>query len=238
VTVAVRTARLALAACVTLAACATTPPARPAASYTVLLESYHDYYKRTGPSEMEMNIEVSADVALRIENEVGSCVEQGMQDWPAGLRFVSAEEFGRVVFPGVARENLPRSPESLLPVRTHPEFRRRAATLGLRYLVLVTGRSEEYVQEGGGCSSPFGCAFSSTWTQVAQLRAVVLDVSTATTLHEVGEQAAAKRWAAFIVLIPMWWPPLLFWQDPPQPRACRAIGREVARAMAQHNPPP
>lgn len=229
-----RASCLALAACFALAGCTTTAvPVPEAEAYTVLLQSYLEGgTKRVGTEE-----------ARRVEAQIGACVADGMRERSAAARFVSAEEFRSAVFPGVARENMPDSPKSLLPLLAHEEFRRRAATLGLRHLVIVGGSTSEPAEGdvygfcGAGPGAPPACLIIQIWSREAQLRAVVLDLAVAERLDGARAEAFATSWIAIVGLVPLWWPPPGF-GDVAAKRACAAFGRSVAEALVTGKPQP
>jgi len=178
---------------------------------------------------------VSPAEARAIEARLGGCLERALRERNAAARFVSAEEFRRVVFPGLAYEQAPHRAETLIPLLEHPEFQRRAATLHLRQVVVVDGGTAQPSEGGILCAGGYGggaCFGLVIWHRDSQLRAVVLDLAAARTLEGPQAISSSHAWFAMLAIVPLGMPAGFTKQ-----RACDEFGDAVAASLTSGRPP-
>jgi hypothetical protein len=195
---------------------------------TVLLHHYEE-------GEGEATGAVSSAEAAEIEARLGQCVSDALGECAPGARVIATAEFAREVFPNVPPERVPRSPESLLDLASNPEFRARAAALGLRYLVIATGATQMPHTGGIACFGGYGgaaCLGLVIWHRDSQLAAVVLDLASEQLLQGPEAEASGHAWFAALGIFPLGMPPGFT-----RARACSGFGRAVAEALATGAPP-
>lgn len=159
--------------------------------------------------------------------EIVECVSQALQRSDPTLRIVSAGEFLRTAFPDLEPEAAPRSPSYLALLLDNDTFRRRIAPLEIRYIVSLSGATEQ--REEGVVGLPH-IAAGVTWERKTQLTAWVFDLKVRSKRGEA--VASAKGQPAFGM---MRVPPFL-WGIPArtESEACREFGDRVAR-LIQHD---
>jgi hypothetical protein len=167
------------------------------------------------------------------EEKIAGCVEDAVRAAHRDVRVVPPEEFRRAAFPGLAFEEIPRSPEFLTQLVTNPTFQERIAPLGLRYVVIVTGGTE---QKGGGmgiCGAGgrgAGCLALIVFDRRSQLGAFILDVKQVRMANEFQLEAGGHPWLAIIGIFPIGLPAFT------KHRACEEFGDTVVGALT--SPPP
>jgi len=167
----------------------------------------------------------------RLERDLTECLGRELHASRGDLRVLAGDEFRRTAFPDLEREQAPHSVESLLILAQSETFLARVAPLGLRFLVVVGGSSEEDLRHGGMACMPVGvvpagCFGSYVWDRRSRLGAVVVDLHARTASGAADATAAgiARRGAAG---------PIPIWSVPDtQAEACRDLGIRVAADIA------
>lgn len=163
----------------------------------------------------------------KAERKISDCIADGVRAAKLDARVVPPDEFRRVAFPGLLFEEIPRSPESLIPLVAHPGFQERIVALHLRYLVIVTGgTAERETFSEGGCAPPGGCIALRVVDRRSHLGALIVDVKQARTVEELRVEASGHPWIAIIGILPVGLPAFT------KHRACEEFGDTVAKAIA------
>jgi hypothetical protein len=163
-----------------------------------------------------------------VEQALESCVRREMAAAVRGLRFIPPSELRRKVFPSKSPKDLPRNPVQLLQSLSDGEPAGRAASLRLRYLVVLDGKWSTGPGSPGSAGSP---VIGWGWDRYSTLYATVLDL---THRRVAGEISASSRgpagWGVGIVWII---PVPFFIATQPESRACAGLGEALARFIAQ-----
>ena len=194
---------------------------------TLVLHRYEE-------GEGQAALGVPAAEAHAIEARLGGCLDGALRERNAAARFVPADEFRRVVFPGLAFEHAPHSPETLIPLLEHAEFQRRAATLRLRQLVVVDGGTAQPSEGGILCAGGYGggaCFGLVIWHRDSQLRAVVLDLAAARAIEGPRTLSESHAWLAMLAIVPLGMPAGFTKQ-----RACEEFGDALAGSLFSGRP--
>jgi hypothetical protein len=164
------------------------------------------------------------------ERKFAGCVAEAVQKAHPRAPVVSPKEFRRAVFPGLAAGALPDPWRGLVPVVDDPVFRERAASLGLRYIVWLSGDStieyDGFEVDGGAGGGVLGVR----WRRTTRLRAYVLDLKTSLWAGAVNVNTKDTIAVALVVIqiypIPLAKPG--FTEGP----ACRELGERVEEFLA------
>lgn len=181
----------------------------------------------------------SNEFSLDKEDEFAGCIGEAIHQDHPNLLIVPPAEFRRVAFPDLAPQATPSSPEYLALLVDHPQFRERIASLGIRYLISVYGRTVQSTKTSefrcGGGYGGVGCFGVWTWDRESRLAASVLDLKETRAAGEVQVSTSGRPWLVYVGSVPPFGIPLglpAFTET----RACRELGEAVAKFLAGGNP--
>ena len=195
----------------------------------ILLSNYeNEGVALAGPGREDEEMRVWEEVEQTLE----SCVRREMAAAVRDLRFVLPGELRHKVFPGKAPKDLPRSPVQLLQALSEGEPVARAASLRLRYLVVLDGRwSTGPGKFQGSSGAGGGGAVGWGWDRHSTLNATVLDIAHQRIAGEVSASSSGPAgWGLGIVFII---PVPFFFATQPESQACAGLGEALARFIAQ-----
>lgn len=142
------------------------------------------------------------------EQSFMECVKGALLKESAAIRLYPEKDFVDALFPWFEARTAPATLEALAELQGHPRVSERLASLGVRYLVWVDGRSED-VDGGGGLSCAVGpggggCFGFVWWDTASTYEAVIWDLQENTSLGAVNTDASGMSYVpALIVPIPL-----------------------------------
>lgn len=169
------------------------------------------------------------------DEKIVGCVSEAIRRAHPTIRIIPPEEFRRTAFPDLDPDAAPKGPDYLALLLGHPVFRERIARLGIRYLILVGGRTEQEHRWGDiECGRGYGggaCLGVVVWDRRSRLAASVLDLQRARAAGEVHAAVSGRPWFAVVGIFPLGLPAFT------ESRACGDLGEAVARFLAGENLP-
>jgi hypothetical protein len=178
----------------------------------------------------------SLDAQRVEEREIIGCISETVRKTHPALRIVPPGDFRRKVFPNIAPEAAPNTPEYLELLLSHPTFKERVAALGIHYLISVIGGTE---QTGGVGAVPLGggaggvVVIAGSWDRKSSLTATVLDLQRERTAGKLEASASGHPWLLIIFPTPIMGGAAAFTES----RACGDLGEAVATFMAGGHAP-
>ncbi len=161
--------------------------------------------------------------ARALENKLSDYIIKAVHREHTAIRFVNADEFRRVAFPGMDIDTAPRSPEILLTLLSDSEFQRRIAPLDIRYLVLVRMVSRSTLVDGGIDFYTILVA----WEEETYLNARIIDLKKGYLSGEIRSNASGYNvYGVAFAFIPVIVPGLS------EPSACKSLAQAVAKFIA------
>jgi hypothetical protein len=136
--------------------------------------------------EMPTLIEPHDAVAVVVSGEITDlaanaegCVNKALKGAFPALRIISSDDFYRTAFPDADPDKSVRASTDISALLKEPDFRERIAPLGLRYLLLIEGGTQQkgepfFGGEGGGLGAI--TAFGWSGERTSSLWASVLDM--------------------------------------------------------------
>ena len=167
--------------------------------------------------------------AISDEDTIVECIKGGLRSRDSKRSIISYDEFRVIAFPDLARKASPRRPEYLGILLRQPEFRRRIAPLGIRYIVFVGGATETSSAKGGGfCgygNRGGGCLTLVYWNRRSELAANIVDITGRPSPGTITSMQTGTAWLAIIGFVPLGMPAFT------QSATCSDLGARVARAL-------
>lgn len=161
--------------------------------------------------------------ARALEDKLSDYIIRAVRRENANIRFVNADAFRRVAFPGMDIDAAPRSPETLLTLLSDNEFQKRIAPLDIRYLVLVRMVSRSTPANAGMDFYTILVA----WGEGTYLNAHVIDLKKSCLSGEIQSNASGYNvYGVALAFIPVIVPGLS------EPSACKGLAQAVARFIA------
>ena len=107
-------------------------------------------------------------------------------------------------------------------------FREKINSLGVRYLVIVSGQGEEYQHSWGDifCGGGYGgggCGGLIIWKKDYSFRAFILDTKQSSGSGEVTSGVSDHAWLAVIGILPIGFPAFS------ESKACQALGDDLVK---------
>jgi hypothetical protein len=162
--------------------------------------------------EMPTLIEPHDAVAIAVSDEITDlavsaegCINNALKQAFPTLRIISSGDFYRIAFPDAAPDKSVRTYTDFSLLLKEPPFRERIAPLGLRYLILVEGGTQ---QKGepiiGGAGAGLGAVTAFGWSGERQssLWASILDLEKYQPAGHVLAEASGKPWWTCVGLGP------------------------------------
>ncbi len=169
----------------------------------------------------------SPEKAEKLEKRIGGCISGAMADRNLSVRFIPAAEFRRTVFPDTDIASAPR-PRALLGLLSSSQFRDRAESLNLRYLITVMERTE---LKEGLMGDPIALSFLIvTHDRSTVLVANIIDLQKASDSGEVRVTVEDQGAYGGVCIIPVVVPALT------EGKACQTLGREVTKFLLGEKP--
>ncbi len=155
--------------------------------------------------------------AKEIEVKIEKCIDKALKKLVPPIQTVSAETFRKTVFPGIDYLFIPSKPDSIIALLNDPDFKNRITSLGLRYLLILQGKSS-FMDQGGGLGPGF---LLFTWDKESKMSACVIDLKQGCKAGDVQTIALGHGFFA-IFIFPFGLPAI---SEGP---ACKALGNQVA----------
>ncbi len=173
-------------------------------------------------------IVVSRDSRIA-EDEIVDCISTAINEADPTLRVVLPVEFRHLAFPNLAPEAAPQSPHYLTLLLEHPQFQDRMSQEGIRYLISVSGETEQQDHGGIFCGGGYGgggCLGVVWWDRESRLVASVFDFKQGRIAGEVRASASGRPWFAVVLIFPLGLPAAT------ETRACSELGEAVSKFIA------
>jgi hypothetical protein len=180
--------------------------------------------------------EFSLDSQPIKESKIVDCIGQAVRKAHPALRIVPPDEFRHTVFPDLAPEAAPNNPEHFALLLSHPTFKKRTASLGIRYLISLSGRTDSQQKGGVGCGGGMGgaaCIGLLWWEQRSLLNATVFDLQHAQSAGNLHASADGRPWFFFVFPSPLMIGVPAFTES----KACGDLGEAVAKFIAGEDTP-
>lgn len=171
-------------------------------------------------SDESMAILVSHS-ARDLEKAAVRCISSAVTKTFPFVRIVSADEFRRAAFPDLPADAAPHSAEFVALLMNDPRFLQRIAPLRLRYLISVSGATEQSVVGAGG-GGPAGLV---VWNRSTRLSASVLDLKREQAACELSASVAGNPWMLIVGGLPLGIPSMT------ESQACEELGRSVTKFL-------
>ena len=184
-------------------------------------------------SESVVIMEASYHTGNDTEDKFIDCVSKTIQKGPNRINVFPDEEFVDALFPWFEPRTMPQGPDGLPDLFARPGVTERMKESGVRYIVWVTGETEQSASGGslscaiapggGGC---FGLAW---WEDDASYAAAIWDVRDG---KSAGEVSADVHGTSVIpaLIIPL---PLI---ARTQTAACKGLARELQSFLVDSGP--
>lgn len=164
------------------------------------------------------------------EKKATWCIRNALENTHPTVRIVSSDELRQVAFPDLTPEEIPLGNRSWDQLVEDPAFRERIASLGLRYLITVSGSKRRTPQGPEFGIDRWGWGVAWQWEHSASINAKVVDLMRARVAGDVsvdatGKSAFAVAFFYFIFPVPLGKPSFPEW------RACRELGEWAVRFL-------
>jgi len=166
---------------------------------------------------------VMAYVARDVEGEAFKCIDMAVRKEFPNIRIIPPEEFRPSAFPDLPPEATIHDPEYLALALSHPKFRERIDSLGIRYLIALRGVTEQRLV-GAGSGSVAGLI---VWNRNTRLAASILDVAKSQEPKELEATAEGNPWLLLLGGVPIMVP------APTESTACQALGKAVVNFFSE-----
>jgi hypothetical protein len=179
----------------------------------------------------------SLDARRVEESEIIECISDVVRKAHPTLRIVPPDKFRRTVFPDLAPEAAPNTPEYFALLLEHPAFKERVAALGIRYLISVIGGTE---QTGGPAAGAIGgpgagvLVIAGSWDRRTSLTASILDLQRGRPAGKLEAMATGKPWLLIVFPSPIMIGAATFTES----KACSDLGEAIAKFIAGGDTPP
>lgn len=158
------------------------------------------------------------------EEGIARCVGRAMRTVSPMLRLIPPGEFRASLFPWFERATAPDSLVELASLLNKPLIQEQIATLGIRYVIAVTGDTTKGQDKGGILPSYSGLIGYKWWDRQSQLSATVWDLKATRSLGTV-EVSASGRDSLLAFILP------IYIGAPTERTACRDLGQQLARYL-------
>ena len=190
----------------------------------VLFPTYVDHGNgattANGQSDPERQGAVAADFMRCLKRELEKKVSHQ-------VKLMDAEAFQDALVPWFEPKHAPSNVKELEALLTRPEVRQRIASLGVRYLVNITGSAESDGFPGMLCGGGFGAAgcLGLAWEdKTHRVHAVIWDVVQGTQSGALSTKTSGRS-VAFAYVIP-----IMFVANT-EGDACKALAAELGRLL-------
>ena len=138
-------------------------------------------------------------------DDVVQCVEHALHKEAPDLTFVSSSVFRDRLFPWFEPATAPDSVEELTEVLGNLPVRQRMQEFALRYVIAVSGDTDENTDTWGGCFGGYagaGCVGGLLLNKKTDLAATILDVRYLRQVSELAASGSGSSQAGMIVIVP------------------------------------
>ena len=179
------------------------------------------------------------DEATDLAANAEDCVAKALKEAFPTLRIISSEAFYRTAFPEPAAEKTVHTGADISSALKDPAFRERIAPLGLRYLILIRGGTEQTVEPIIGAGAGYGGAVTvlgAEWDRASSLNASIVDLKKYGSVGSLWVTASGKPWFICIGMGPFCAP--LGAPAFTESKACGSFGEGVAKFFKGEELPP
>ena len=176
-----------------------------------------------------------AAIESSLETEAVGCVSQSINTAHPNVRVMTADEFRRTVFSYRIPDDEAERTKYLNLMMAQPAIRERMISLGIRYLIILHGKTDMKASNpmgfGGASGGYGGYVLFATWDRKTNLAASFLDVTESRLVGDLHSSASGKPWLFSAQIIFTIGAPAFTEQG-----ACRGLGEAVAKFLAGENP--
>ncbi len=178
-----------------------------------------------------------------LDKEFESCLSSEIHAERPDLVIISAEKFQQAIFPGIARDILPRTVDAYMPLIKKPEFQQYVNSNNLHFIVILEvsylrGLSHWSSTWDPHAHDPFSWmlwVIGKGWRKESSMKANILDIqkyaqSGFVTTHSQGNAGFAFP---MILIIPV--PIPFIWSERVETPACGALGKAIAQFIEGKN---
>ncbi len=158
--------------------------------------------------------------------EFAECLEEAILSNRPDQRFVGANAFRDAFFPWFEPNTAPDTPDDLRRLLARPVVQNRISELGVHYVIVLAGSTQEGHGFPGVLCGGTGCLGLAWWDRETKLTAIVWDMNTA---GKVGEFTAMASGTA---VVPAFVIPLPF-IPPTETTACNDLGRSLVELLTR-----
>ena len=125
-----------------------------------------------------------------VEAEV--CVSKALKEAFPSLRVISSDDFNRAAFPVQPSGTTVRGPTDFILLLKDNGFRERVNPLGLHYLILIGGETEQKTKPTGVATEVLLTGVGVEWDRISGLNASILDLKTDQSVGSVWVEASGN----------------------------------------------
>lgn len=164
------------------------------------------------------------------DKDVDSCVRPAMLDAAPELRFMPAKQFRENLFPYFMPSTTPHEPGDYKRILDKEEVQERVASLGVRYLIILTkgGTGDEW-HGGILCGAGYGgggCFGLSWWNRKSELGLAIWD------LRDISHAGSIQADATGTGIMPALLLPIPLYMPATQSAVCRELGTRLGKFLS------
>ena len=172
-----------------------------------------------------------------IDDDFLGCMDSALRNVAAEIKIIPPDDFREALFPWFEPGTIPTSAESIANMMASPVVRNRVTELGVRYVIVVGGRTSQREGDswGGAVSSGAGAVGlggisieRNTWADV-----IVLDMEQLRPVAEMKASAASSGEMGILLFIPYGIPP-----GGTESSACQALAHSIIEFLTGNSTPP
>jgi len=137
------------------------------------------------------------------ESSFERCIGTATRARIPSIVLVRARKFREKVFPGIEFKDSPRSENDILVALSDPAVRTKMEVLGLRYVLVLQVRTQDWSGRLGLAGGEVGIGIGREWDRTSEFKAIVVDIPEARKVGNVvaGEGQLKGGGAFFFLLI-------------------------------------
>ncbi len=171
---------------------------------------------------------------VSIDEDIVSCLENRIKKHNPDQAFISYYQFVNTMFSDLPDREVPRGPESFSTFLADEKFYKDALSLGVRYLIFVSGSTRvttmetiEYDFFVPTFPLGFGLIYDTRDVKT-RLTASILDLQQRETVtDDLGNISEGTSWFAFLFVIPIWY------STSTESNACEDIGNRLGKILLE-----
>lgn len=178
-----------------------------------------------------------------IEKEFESCLSSEIHAERPDLAIISAEKFQQAIFPGIARDIIPRTVDAYMPLIKEPEFQKYVNGNNLHYIVILEVTYHRGLSHWSSTwdphkHDPFSYMLwliGKGWGKESSMKANILDIHQYVQSGFVSSRSHGSAGFAFpmILIIPV--PIPFIWSERVETPACGALGKAIVQFIEGKN---